>query len=65
MARDNDGDNAMRRDGTDPHREQRAGGRYEQARGERERDKCRETEAAARERLTHTSTDSGTETKLE
>ena len=31
----------------------------------REGDKCRETEAAARERLTHTGTDSGTETKLE
>ena len=34
-------------DRTDPHREQRAGGRYEQARGEREREKCTETEAAA------------------
>ena len=32
---------------------------------EREGDKCRETEAAARERLTHTGIDSGTETKLE
>ena len=50
MARDNDGDNAMRRDGTDPHREQRAGGRYEQARGERERERNARRQRQQRER---------------
>ena len=65
MAREKDGDNAMSRDGNDAHREQRGMEVGTSKHAEREGDKCRETEAAARERLTHTGIGSGTETKLE
>ena len=43
----------MRRDGTDPHREQRAGGRYEQARGEREREMHGDRGSSEREADAH------------